>query len=102
MESNKIESPKGLNIAIKIGSIAFVVWGILHVYVGYMGISGYIVDPNKGLLSSFLGGANAPVDKFQFATFCECVGQHGHEFTVELNVHTCQRLFECALASEFP
>jgi hypothetical protein len=68
MDNSKIENQKGLNIAIKIGSIAYVVWGILHIYVGYMGISGYIVDPNKGLLSSFLGGANAPVEKFQFAT----------------------------------
>jgi hypothetical protein len=68
MENIKIESQKGLNNAIKIGSIAYLVWGILHIYVGYIGVSQYITDPNKGLWSALLGGDKMPVDKFQFAT----------------------------------
>lgn len=68
MYNNKIESQKGLKTAIKIGSIAYVIWGILHIYVGYIGVSQYITDPNKGLWSALLGGDKMPVEKFQFAT----------------------------------
>lgn len=63
-----MEAQKELNTAVKIGSIAYVIWGILHLYVGYMGISQYIIDPDRGLWSSLIGGDKMPVEKFQFAT----------------------------------
>ena len=68
MDNNKIESQNRLNTAVKIGSIAYVIWGILHIYVGYIGVSQFITDPNRGLWSALLGGDKMPVDKFQFAT----------------------------------
>ena len=68
MESKNIENQRGINNAIKIGSIAYVIWGILHIYVGYIGISQYVADPNKGLWSALIGGDKMPVEKFQFAT----------------------------------
>ena len=68
MDNNKIENQNKLNTAIKIGSIAYVIWGVLHIYVGYIGVSQYISDPNKGLWSALIGGENMPIDKFQFAS----------------------------------
>lgn len=63
-----MENQNKLHTAVKIGSLAYVLWGVLHLYVGFMGISLYITDPNRGLWSSLIGGDNMPVDKFQFAT----------------------------------
>lgn len=68
MEIKNIENQRGINNAIKIGSIAYIIWGILHIYVGYIGVSQYIIDPNKGLWSALIGGDKMPVEKFQFAT----------------------------------
>ena len=68
MDNYKIENQNRLNAAIKIASIAYIIWGILHIYVGYIGVSQFITDPNKGLWSALLGGDKMPVDKFQFAT----------------------------------
>ena len=68
MDNSEIENQKRIKNGIKIGSIAYVVWGILHIYVGYIGVSQYIIDPNKGLWSALIGGDKMPIDKFQFAT----------------------------------
>ncbi len=68
MEQYKIEGQNRLNTAVKIGGIAYIIWGILHLYVGYMGISQYIIDPDKGLWSALIGGEHMPIEKFQFAT----------------------------------
>lgn len=63
-----MENQNKLHTAVKIGSLAYVLWGVLHLYVGFMGISLYIADPDRGLWSSLIGGDKMPVDKFQFAT----------------------------------
>jgi hypothetical protein len=68
MENSRSENQKGISPAIRIGSIAYVVWGVLHIYVGYIGINQYSNNPNKGLWSALIGGDNMPVEKFQFAT----------------------------------
>ena len=68
MDNTKTENQKVLNNAIKIGSVAYIIWGVLHIYVGFIGISQYITDPNKGLWSALIGGEKMPVEKFQFAT----------------------------------
>ena len=65
---NKVDSKNELNAAIKIGAIAYLLWGVLHLWVGYEGIHQYIVNPDKGLWSFLIGGNFAPIDKFQFAT----------------------------------
>lgn len=68
MGNSKNELQRRKNIAIRIGSIAYVIWGILHIYVGYIGVSQYITNPDKGLWSALIGGNSMPIDKFQFAT----------------------------------
>ncbi len=68
MDNIKTENQKVLNNAIKIGSVAYIIWGVLHIYVGFIGISQYITDPNKGLWSALIDGEKMPVEKFQFAT----------------------------------
>ena len=56
-----------LNIYVKIGSLAYILWGVLHLWVGYEGINQFIISPNKGLFGFLIGAENMPVDKFQFA-----------------------------------
>lgn len=68
MDSSKNENRKKLNNAIKIGAIAYVIWGVLHIYVGYIGVNQYTTDPNRGLWSALIGGDKMPIDQFQFAT----------------------------------
>lgn len=68
MDNNKIVSKKELNTAIKIGSMAYLLWGVLHLWVGYEGIHQYIINPDKGLWGMLTGGDFTPIDKFQFAT----------------------------------
>ncbi len=68
MQKSRIENQKKVNLAIRIGSIAYIVWGVLHIYVGYIGIHQYLTDPNRGLWSALLGGDKMPAEKFQFAT----------------------------------
>lgn len=68
MDNNKIESKKELNTAIKIGSMAYLLWGVLHLWVGYEGIHQYIINPDKGLWGMLTGGNFAPTNKYQFAT----------------------------------
>lgn len=68
MNTSEVTNQKKINNALRIGSIAYIVWGILHIYVGFIGVSQYILDPNKGLWSALIGGEKMPVDKFQFAT----------------------------------
>lgn len=68
MDQSNSKNQGMLNNATKIGSIAYVIWGVLHLYVGYIGISQYVTNPNTGLWSALLGGRNMPVNQFQFAT----------------------------------
>jgi hypothetical protein len=63
-----MDNRKELNTAMKIGSMAYILWGVLHIWVGYEGIHQYIVNPDKGLWGFLIGGDFAPTDKFQFAT----------------------------------
>ena len=57
------------NIWLKIGSVLFVLWGILHIWVGYNATCLLINDnPYHELWDMLLGGKNAPIEKFQFAT----------------------------------
>lgn len=56
-----------VSTAVKIGAILFVVWGILHLWVGYEGLHGYS-EGTKTQWEMVIGGDNMPIGAFQHAT----------------------------------
>ena len=89
MEQMKERSVVG--IAAKIGALLFVLWGVLHIWVGFEGIHQYFAGDTKSMWSFLIGGANAPRAAFQHTTdaltahaqaqlilnFCMDVGGYG-------------------------
>ena len=53
--------------AAKIGSLLFLLWGVLHVWVGFEGIHQYLTNGTQGLWNVVIGGVNAPRAVFQHA-----------------------------------
>lgn len=52
----------------RVGAALFVLWGVLHVWVGAEGVHQYFVGGAHGMWSMLLGGAHAPRAAFQHAT----------------------------------
>lgn len=57
-----------IGVAAKIGAALFILWGVLHVWVGYEGIHQYLTGNVKGQWEMLLGGKNAPREMFQHGT----------------------------------
>ncbi len=49
----------------KVGAALFVLWGILHIWVGAEGVHQYITGDVKNLWDMLIGGSNAPRAAFQ-------------------------------------
>lgn len=58
----------GIGTAAKIGAALFVLWGVLHIWVGYEGIHQYLTGNVRGQWNMLIGGRNAPHAAFQHAT----------------------------------
>ena len=54
--------------AAKLGAALFVLWGILHIWVGFEGIHQYLSGDAKSLWNMLIGGINAPRSVFQHTT----------------------------------
>jgi hypothetical protein len=54
--------------AAKVGAWLFVLWGILHIWVGYEGIHQYLTNGTPGLWNIVVGGGNAPRAAFVHTT----------------------------------
>lgn len=52
----------------KIGAGLFLLWSILHIYVGVAGALEYLTGDITSQWTMLIGGANAPVSGFQFPT----------------------------------
>ena len=52
----------------KIGAWLFILWSILHIYVGALGVTQYFTGDIISQWTSLIGGSNAPVSSFQFPT----------------------------------
>ncbi len=52
----------------RVGALLFVLWGILHMWVGFAGIQQYVTSGAPGLWDMLTGGANAPHAAFQLPT----------------------------------
>jgi hypothetical protein len=66
MESTNQVHPVGT--AAKVGAVLFVLWGVLHLWVGFEGVHQYLVGGARGMWSMLLGGAHAPRAAFQHAS----------------------------------
>lgn len=57
-----------LGAAAKVGAWLFILWGILHIWVGYEGIHQYLTNGTPGLWNIVVGGVNAPRSAFVHTT----------------------------------
>ena len=64
---NPIPKPM-VGAAAKLGAALFVLWGILHIWVGYEGIHQYLTNGTPGLWNIVVGGSNAPRAAFVHTT----------------------------------
>lgn len=63
--------------AAKIGALLFLVWGVLHVWVGYEGAHQYLINV-RGQWEMLLGGVHAPKTAFQFPADPLTANVHAH------------------------
>jgi len=63
--------------AAKIGAVLFLLWGVLHIWVGYEGIHQYLVGGAQGQWNMVIGGSHAPRDAFIHATDAITARAHG-------------------------
>ena len=63
--------------AAKAGAWLFVIWGILHIWVGYEGIHQYLTHGTPGLWNIVVGGSNAPRAAFVHTTDAITAFAHG-------------------------
>lgn len=66
MQTNAMPRSNAPHTLVKVGAALFFLWGFLHLWVGFEGLHQYIVSPAAGQWKMFIGGANAPVSRFQF------------------------------------
>ncbi|KAB8036970.1 hypothetical protein GCL60_14115 [Silvanigrella paludirubra] len=57
-----------IGIAAKIGATLFVLWGVLHVWVGAEGIHQYLIGDEKNMWNMLIGGNLVPKAAFQYTT----------------------------------
>ena len=51
--------------AAKVGAMLFLLWSILHIWVGYEGIHQYLTQGTSGLWNLVIGGSQVPRSAFQ-------------------------------------
>jgi hypothetical protein len=64
----KSEKNVGVALPAKIGAWLFLLWGVLHVWVGFEGIHQYLAGGTSGLWNMLIGGRAAPREAFVHAT----------------------------------
>lgn len=52
-------------LAAKVGAMLFLLWSILHIWVGYEGIHQYLTQGTSGLWNLVIGGSQVPRSAFQ-------------------------------------
>ncbi len=57
-----------IGVAAKAGAVLFVLWGVLHVWVGAEGIHQYLGGDAKDLWNMLIGGSAVPKVAFQHTT----------------------------------
>ena len=63
--------------AAKVGALLFVLWGVLHIWVGYEGIHQYLTNGTQGLWNIVIGGSRVPHSAFVHTTDPVTAYAHG-------------------------
>jgi len=53
-----------VGIAAKLGAVLFILWGVLHIWVGYEGLHQYLTNGTQGLWNIVVGGSKVPRSAF--------------------------------------
>lgn len=56
---------QNIGMAAKVGAALFVLWSVLHIWVGFEGIHQYLSGDTQSQWNMLIGGANAPLNAFQ-------------------------------------
>ena len=62
----------------RIGAGFFVLWSVLHIYVGVLGLQQFFGGNIIAQWTSLIGGANAPVTQFQFPADALTINAQSH------------------------
>ena len=62
---SSIDQSMAIGVAAKWGAALFVLWGVLHVWVGYEGVHQYINGDAKAMWNMLIGGNHASRELFQ-------------------------------------
>lgn len=65
---NKVNSSSPLGLPAKIGGWLFVLWGVLHIWVGAEGVRQYLSAGASGIWGMVVGGSAVPRSAFVHAT----------------------------------
>jgi len=65
---NPTNEQPAIGLPARIGALLFVLWGILHIWVGYEGIHQYLTNGTSGLWNTVVGGARVPRALYQHTT----------------------------------
>lgn len=65
---NNSNNLPAIGLPARIGALLFVLWGILHIWVGAEGIHQYLANGTSGLWNIVIGGAKVPRALYQHTT----------------------------------
>ena len=74
---NEMNERHAVGIAAKIGAVLFVLWGVLHIWVGYEGVHQYFTNGTQGLWNLVIGGSKVPRSVFVHAADLVTAYAHG-------------------------
>ena len=64
------------SLSLNIGALSFVLWGILHIWVGYEGLHQYVSGDLANQWHILVGGRNVPFDQVQLPTNAAMIQAH--------------------------
>ena len=64
------------SLSLNIGALSFVLWGILHIWVGYEGLHQYVSGDLANQWHILGGGRNVPFDQVQLPTNAAMIQAH--------------------------
>jgi len=69
---------KKIGNAAKIGAALFILWGVLHIWVGAEGVHQYLIGDSKDMWNMLIGGSAVPRAAFQHTTDATTAFAHKH------------------------
>lgn len=73
-----IQKESQVGLMAKIGAFLFLLWAILHIWVGAEGLHQYFTNGTKGLWNMVIGGEKVPHQAFVHSTDITTLFAHSH------------------------